>query len=329
MGLQRTTILRGPAKIVYDSHTFWTPDDIAVDIDEGASDVTTQMFGKVDALVVNPKVTVTFTPHSFTAAGPAEPAFAAICAVLIPAIFTNGYHGTAYLGAGAEKEMSIWASDGNLLVLKNAVISKPPQLILSADKPLFGSMTVTGICKTTSNDIDLGVLNSLYDLDAAQADPGLAFLGVPTYLQRRYKGNLGTQTGFTEIWPEGGWTIDFNPSWRERTIQGLTVDFELTGMEIVARCVPTGPTLLQVANLHAVGGNGGASWAQGARMSQQQTTHDLVIKTGADATVFTLGKPVLRSPGFRFGQETLRFNEIGFHSQARFTTGTKAVLAAF
>jgi hypothetical protein len=329
MGLLRTAILRGPAKIVYDGHTFWTPDDISVDVDDGAQDVTTQMFGKVDALVTNPKITVGFTPHCFTAPGPSEPNFADICAKLIPPIFTTGTHGTAYLGSGSELTLSIWASDGNLLVIKNAIITKPPSLILSADKPMFGSMTVTGICKTTSSDIDLGIVNSLYDLDAAQADPGLAFLGVPSYLQRRYKGNLGTQTGFTEIWPEGGWTIDFNPSWRERQIQGLTVDYELQGMEIMAKCVPTGPTLVQVADLHGIGGNGGASWPQGSRMTAQQTTHSLVIATGGATTVFTLNKPILRSPGFRFGQETLRFNELGFHSIARFTAGAKAALAAF
>jgi len=329
MGLQRTAIVRGPAKIVYDSHTFWTPDDITVEVDDGIEDVSTQMFGKVDGLVVNPKITVGFTPHSFTATGPAEPTFAAICAVLIPAIFTTGTHGTSFIGASAEKTLVIWGSDGAQLTVKNAVITKPPQLILTADKPMFGSMTITGICKTTSSDIDLGVADSLYDLLAAQADPGLAFLGVPSYLQRRYKGNLGTQTGFTEIWPEGGWMIDFNPSWRERKIQGLTVDYELNGMEILAKCVPVGPTLLQVADLHAIGGNGGASWPQGARLSGQQTTHDLVIKTGGGTTVFTLNKPVIRQPGFRFGQESLRIGELGFHSQARFTTGTKAALAAF
>jgi hypothetical protein len=87
--------------------------------------------------------------------------------------------------------------------------------------------------------------------------------------------------------------------------------------------------LAQLADLHAIGGNGGASWAQGARLSGQQTTHDLVIKTGGGTTVFTLNKPVIRGPGFRFGQETLRFNELGFHSQARFTAGAKAALAAF
>lgn len=329
MGLVRTNILRGPAKIEYEGQTLWSPDDITIQIDDGFTDVSTSMFGRVDGLLVNPKITATFTPHAFTPDGTIETTFAAICAVLIPPIFTNGYHGTAYIGSASEKDLNIWGADGTLLTIQNCVITAPPNLILAADKPMFGSMTITGICKTTSSDIDLGQNDSLYNLVTGQADPGDAFLGVPSYLQRRYKGNLGTQTGFTEIWPEEGWTISFNPSWRERTVQGLTVDYELSGMEIMATCVPVGPTMLQVADLHAVGGNAGSSWAQGARLSGQQTTHDLVLKTGGDTTVFTLGKPVIRSPGFRFGQEVLRVGELGFHSQARFTAGTKAVLAAF
>lgn len=329
MGLLRTNILRGPAKIVYDSQTLWSPDDITVTIDEGIQDVTTSMFGKVDGLVVNPKMTVSFTPHSFTPDGTNETAIGAICAVLVPAIFTNGYHGTAYIGAGAEKTLVIWASDGTKLTLNNAVITGPPSITFAADKPIFGSMTVTGICKTTSSDIDLGVANAIYDLQAGQADPGQAFLGVPSYLQRRYKGNLGSQTGFTEIWPEEGWTVSFSPSWRERTVQGLTVDFELTGMEIMAACTPVGPTMVQVADLHGIGGNNGASWGQGVRLSTQQSTHDLDITTAAGTVVFTLNKPVIRNPGFRFGQEVLRTGELGFHAQARFAAGVKAALASW
>lgn len=328
MGLVRTAIIRGPAKIVYAAHTFWTPDDIAVEIDDGAESLATSMFGVVDALVTNPKVTVNFTPHSFTAAGNAEPTFAAICAILIPAIFTTGAVGTAALGAAAEVPLVIWGSDGNKLTIANAVITKPPALILSADKPLFGSMTVTGICKTTTSDIDLAVNGALYVLTSGEADPGLQFLGVPSYLQRRYVGNLGTQTGFTALWPEDGWTVDFQPSWRERKVQGLTIDYELAAMEILAKCTPVGPTLLQVADLHAVGGNAATAWGQGARMSGQQTTHSLLLKTGA-TTVFTLNKPIIRNPGFRFGAESLRIGELGFHSIARFTTGTKAAIATW
>jgi hypothetical protein len=100
-------------------------------------------------------------------------------------------------------------------------------------------------------------------------------------------------------------------------------------MEILAKCVPTGPTMKQVADLVAIGGTTGASWGQGSLMSAQQTTNDLTIVDPAAATVFTLKKPVLRRPGFRFGYQSLRVNELGWHSQVRFTAGAPGALAVY
>lgn len=331
MGLTRSLIVKGPAKIVYDSITYFTPDDISLNIDDGFVDVNSSMFGPhADRLVVNPKVTAQFTPHAIVGTGPAEVTRAAAMAALIPAIFTNGFYGTQYIGSGSEKELKIWSTNGELITISNAVITSPPSLMFSADKPIFGSCTITGICKTTSSDINLGAANSLLDVAASQADPGLAFLGVPSYLQRRYKGNLGSQTGFTEIWPEGGWQVQFSPQWRERQIQGLTVDFELVGMEIIVSCVPTGPTMSQLINLLGVGGDNGASWAQGKLQSGQQSTHDLVITDPSDSSSpFTLKKPVIRNPNFRFGHESLRNGEIQFVSTLRLSSGSAVALAAF
>lgn len=331
MGLLRTSLIKGPAKIVYDSITYFTPDDITFTLDDGAQDVNSAIFGPhVDRLIVNPKVTVAFTPHALVGTGPAEVTRAAAMAAIIPAIFTNGFYGTQYIGSGSEKTLTIWSTTGEQIVIQNAVITSPPSLTFTADKPIFGSMTVTGICKTTSSDIDLGQANSLFDTSTGASDPGLAFLGVPSYLQRRYKGNLGSQTGFTEIWPEDGWTVAFSPQWKERMIQGLTVDFELAGMEIIASCVPTGPSMAQILDLIGIGGDNGASWAQGKLQSSQQTTHSLVITDPSDASSpFTLNKPVIRSANFRFGHENLRNGEIQFVSQTRISTGSAVALGAF
>jgi hypothetical protein len=332
MGLTRSLIVKGPAKLVYNSVTYYTPDDVSVQIDDGAVDINSSMFGpKADRLVVNPKVTVQFTPHALISTGPAAVSRVNAMTGLIPAIFTNGFYGTQYLGgSGTELALQIWSSNGELVTVNNAIITQPPSLMFSADKPIFGQCTITGICKTTSSDINLGAANSLLDVAASQADPGLAFLGVPNYLQRRYRGALGSQTGFTEIWPEGGWQVQFTPQWRERQIQGLTVDFELVGMEIIASCVPTGPTMSQIINLVGIGGDNGASWAQGALMSGQQSTHNLTIVDPSDSSVpVTLNKPIIRSPGFKFGHESLRNGEIQFVSTLRLSSGSAVALAAF
>jgi len=331
MGLTRSLIIKGPAKLVYNSITYFTPDDVSLQIDDGAQDVMSSMFGPaIDRLVINPKVTVTFTPHALISTGPAAVTRVNAMSALIPAIFRNGFYGTQYLGSGSELTLQIWSSNGELVTINNAIITAPPSLTFSADKPIFGSCTITGICKTTSSDITLGVANSLLDVAAAQADPGLAFLGVPTYLQRRYQGALGSQTGFTEIWPEGGWTVSFNPQWRERQIQGLTVDFELVGMEVIASCVPTGPSMSQIINLVGIGGDNGASWAQGALMTGQQATHSLTIVDPSDSSVpVTLNKPIIRGANFRFGHENLRNGEIQFVANTRISAGAGVALAAF
>jgi hypothetical protein len=331
MGLTRTSIIKGPAKIVYNSITYFTPDDITLTLDDGGQQIGSSIFGpNADRLVVNPKVTVSFTPHALVGSGPAEVTRVNALTALVPAIFTNGFYGTQYLGSGSELPLQIWGTNGELVTLYNAVITAPPSVMFSANKPIFGSMTVTGICKTTSSDINLGLANSLFDISTGEADPGLAFLGVPSYLQRRYRGALGSQTGFTEIWPEDGWTVSFNPTWRERQIQGLTVDFELTGMEIIASCVPVGPSMSQILNLIGVGGDNGASWAQGKSMLAQQATHSLTIVDPSDSSVpVTLNKPIIRAGNFRFGHENLRNGEVQFVSTLRLNAGAAVALAAF
>ncbi len=330
MGLTRSLIIKGPAKIVLAGISYWTPDDISLEVDDGIVDVKSAMFGpKLDGLVINPKVSLAFTPHAMVGTGPAEVTRAAALAALIPAIFTNGFYGAQYIGSGSEKPCVIWSTTGEQVTIHNAIVTKPPSVQFAADKPIFGAVSITGICKTTGSDISLGAANSLYTVVASGAsDPGLPFLGVPSYLQRRYKGNLGTQTGFTEMWPEGGWTVEFNPSWKERQIQGLTVDFELAGMEVMVKGILTGPTMKQILDLLAIGGTGGASWPQGSLVSAQQTTHDLIITDPSDASApFTLKKPTIRKPGFKFGHDVLRNGEIGFHSQIRFTSGSAQALA--
>lgn len=325
MGLTRAKVLRGPAKISFGGLYFWTPDDISLMVDDGAEERRSSMFGPVDRMVINPKVSVTFTVQAVTAGT----TLTALLQALIPAIFTTGAYGTAYIGANAEATCTIWGTGGDQVVINSAVITKPPQVNFSANKPLLGATTITGICKTTAADIVLGANNSLYTASEGVADPGGQFAGLPSYLQQRYKGVWGTQAGFTEIWPEAGWTVDFNPSWNERKVQGLTIDYELSGMEIISKCVPMGPTMKQVLDVLGIGGTTGASWGQGSLMSAQQTTHDLTIVDSAAATVFTQKKPIIRQPGFRFGYEALRLNELAWHSQVRFAAGVPGALAAF
>ena len=325
MGLTRAKILRGPAKIAMAGLTFWTPDDITLEIDDGAEERKSSMFGPVDRMVINPKVTCSFTPQAVTTGTTLQ----ALLQAVIPAIFTNGYYGTAYIGSGSEVTCTIWATGGEQVVIANYVITKPPQVSFAANKPLLGALTVTGICATTSSDIVLGVNNSLYTVTTGVADPGGAFAGLPTYLQQRYKGVWGTQTGFTEIWAENGWDVMFNPSWNERKVQGMTVDYELSGMEIIAKCVPVGPTMKQVLDTQGIGGTSGASWAQGSLLSTQQSTNNLTIVDPSAATVFTQTKPIIRQPGFKFGYQSLRVNELAWHSQVRFTAGAAGALASF
>ncbi|GEM_PF-2382120 len=326
MGLTRAKVLRGPAKVNFGGLWFWTPDDINLMVDDGIEEKASSMFGpRVDRLVINPKVSLTFTPQGVTAGTTLQ----ALLQVVVPAIFTNGYYGTQYIGGGAEVSCTVWATGGDQVVIANAVITKPPTVTFSANKPLLGAMTITGICKTTGGDIVLGANNSLYTASEGVADPGGQFAGLPSYLQQRYKAVWGTQANFTEIWPEDGASVDFNPSWTERKVQGLTIDYELAGMEILAKCVPMGPTMKQVLDVLGIGGTTGASWGQGSFLSAQQTTNNLTVVDNNAATVFTLNKPVIRGPGFRFGYVALRVNELGWHSQVRFNAGAAVALASF
>ncbi len=332
MGLTRSSIVKGPAIVVCGGYTYWSQDDIALNIDDGIVELSSSVYGpRTDGILVNPKASFTFTPHACVKTGPTAMSRLEATTALVPSIFLTGAFGAQYLGSGgSEATWQIWSvSNGDLWTIYNGIITAPPSITYSADKPIFGQMTVTGITKTNSSDINLGMANSIFRYQASQSNPGLAWQGVASYLQRRYKCKLGSQTGYTEIWPEGGITISFKPSWKERQIQGLTIDFELAGMEIMARLVPTGPTPAQIVNLLGIGSDNGASWAQGALASSQQSTHSFTVQDPSDSSEpFVLNKPIIRKPGFVFSHSALRNGELGFQSIARFTAGAQDALAS-
>lgn len=322
MGLTRAYILKGPAKILYKTITYFTPDDIMLSIDDGGEDISSSMHGPgADRIVVNPKISVTFTPHAALTAASAEVTRVAMIGELIPAIFTNGFAGTPYIGTAADVPCVIWSTNGDKMVIPSAVITSPPTLTFSANKPIFGPVTITGVCAKPASDILLGAANSLYTVTGGEATVGVEWTAASSYLQRRYNGVLTAITGFTEIWPEDGWTVSFNPQWQEFKIQGLTVDYILQGMTVTASCVPVSNTMLELATVFKIGGAPGASWGQGALMSAQNAANLTIVDPSVPTNVMVLYAPSIHSTQFRFGHENLRTGELQFVSKKLFTAG--------
>jgi hypothetical protein len=331
MGLLRTALISGPAKVVFGTTSFWTSDDIQLTISDGFNDIESAMFGVVDKALVNPQITITFTQVAWAKEGTPDeiPTMAEVCAVLVPEAYrTWTYAGSHLIGSSSEVSCKIWGGNGDLWEVHNCVVTQPPEITLAADQPMFGPVTLTGLVKETSGDIDVGQIGSLYTYTASAAQPGSEYCGVPTYLQRRYKGAWASKAGHTEVWPQAGFQISFNPTLGEvRTVQGLTLDYSITNMEVMVSCVPIGPTAAQLLTIVGVGGSAGDEYLAGQLISEKQLDTDFVItETSASTAVFTLNGPVMRGHGFQFGREVLRQGEVAYVSQARFAAGVKANL---
>ncbi len=306
--LDRTTVLRGPAHIVRDSVTFHAQAAITAEPNLTRFQIETSRSGKVDERALDATWPVKFVPTGEINAD--------ILAALFPAAYLNPVIGTSIFPS-TDKTLvvtGITHTTGNVFTLKSSALTRMPNLVLAANKTLFGEAEFTGIRQKSTAWSTAGSLTGISDQGspaAGDSDPA----DIPSEPATAAWGSI-----IADIETEAGWTIEptleLKPEVSDR--EG-TYDMTLVGVGYMAKCRPLGPSMATIQNAMA---HQGTSAARGA--SLRPLSADLTLET--TTLTATVKNAALVSAGFRWGANELRIGEIGFVAQRNYDAGAYGAL---
>jgi hypothetical protein len=217
----RTTIVRGPCKVTYDSQTFYSKAGVVLTTTNSTFDKETDAYGIVSKSKTDFTIVVEFEPVGEIEA----------LAVLFP-------HGNTAMGASiygnTDKNLVIVSADKKYTIL-NAQITQMPTISCSATKTAFGSVQFTGLLKIGGDPENI----EDYYTTAAGESIGTAF-NPALIVTAPYKATLGAMTPF---FSQDGFEISFDLSLNPVMVDGIgTVDMSMGNVGCNITCIPTGPT---------------------------------------------------------------------------------------
>jgi hypothetical protein len=215
----RTTIVRGPCKIGFDSATFYSKGGVSLTMTNATFDKETDAYGVVSKSKTDFQIVVEFEP-----VGEIED-----LAKLFP--YGNTAMGASIYG-GTDKPLVITAADATYTI-NNAAVTQMPSIRCSANNTAFGTVQFTGL-------LDLGgdpsVLADYYAV-AGGASIGTDFDPLKI-ITAPYRATLGAIGPF---FSEGGFEISFDLSLNPVAVDGIgTVDMSLQNLGATITCIPTG-----------------------------------------------------------------------------------------
>jgi hypothetical protein len=215
----RTTIVRGPCKITYDSQTFYSKAGVVLTTTNSTFDKETDAYGIVSKSKTDFTIVVEFEPVGEIEA----------LAVLFP-------HGNTAMGASiygsTDKNLVIVSVDKTYTIL-NAQITQMPTISCSATKTAFGSVQFTGLLK---KDGDPQNIEDYYTTTTGASigtgfDPSLI-------VTAPYTATLGALDPFLS---QDGFEISFDLSLNPVVVDGVgTVDMSMGNLGCNISCIPTG-----------------------------------------------------------------------------------------
>jgi hypothetical protein len=292
----RTTIVRGPCKIAYDSATFYSKGGVSLTMTTSTFDKETDAYGIVNKAKTDFQVVVEFEP-----VGEIEH-----LTVLFP-------HASTTIGASiygsTDKPLVITAADATYTI-NNAAVTQMPSIRCSANNTAFGSVQFTGIVDKSGNP---SLLADYYAVGAG-ASIGAAFLA-SSIITAPYTATLGS----LNFYSEAGFEIAFDLSLNPVTVDGMgTVDMSLQNIGVNITCIPTG-----------VAENSFDTYFGSLDVGEDLATASLEIKTttigGLD---FDCAAVQILDLQKRFSPTDNRLGQLTMASRRNFATGVPSALFA-
>lgn len=223
MSIDRTTLLRGPGVITYDSASIHSTDDILVTLVEEYSDKITSGFARTGRALKNRYLEVKATPAMWTD-----------LAKIFP--YASAQIGDTVYGA-TDKPLVITPRNGAQLTLTNAAITALPSLKLASGQPTFkGAITWTCL---VANATSASVMDNFYVLGAAASNVLLTGFTAANVKASRYTGTRNSVT----LRSDQGFDIDFSLSleWDQPDGEPYT-QARISALNVSAKCRPVGLT---------------------------------------------------------------------------------------
>lgn len=215
----RTTIVRGPCKITYDSQTFYSKGGVSLTMTNSTFDKETDAYGVVAKSKTDFQVVVEFEPVGEIEA----------LTVLFP--YASTTIGASIYGS-ADKPLVITSVD-KTYTINNAAITQMPSIRCTANNTAFGSVQFTGLVDKSGDPSSLG------DYYSAASGGSIGSVFDPTKIVTApYTATLGSTGPF---YSEAGFEIAFDLSLNPVTVDGMgTVDMSLQNLGANITCIPTG-----------------------------------------------------------------------------------------
>lgn len=215
----RTTIVRGPCKIAYDSQTFYSKGGVTLTQTNTTFDKESDAYGPVSKAKTDFQIVVEFEP-----VGEIE-------ALTVLYALGNTAMGTGIFGA-ADKPLVITAVD-KTYTIKNAAITQIPSIRATAGNTAFGSVQFTGLLSIAGDPSDV----TDYIAITSGGSIGAAF-SPAAIITAPYTATLGAIGPF---FSEAGFEIAFDLGLSPVLVDGIgTVDMALQSLGATITCIPTG-----------------------------------------------------------------------------------------
>lgn len=301
--IDRSTIIRGPAIVAYNSITMYVKDAIKVAMKTITFDKMTSSYGKVDEALSEIMYEITFTPAGkWTGLSTLWP-------------HTTPSIGSSIFGA-TDKNLTIQTHAGQLLTFKAAAVTKMPDILLSATKTLIGPVTFTAIGANNTAWTDTAkrtivAANAFADTSFAPAD----------LVTQAYTVAWGAASPFDSMNTEDGVVI--SPSMTTKAVltddQG-TVDMTLENVEVSAKFTPVG---ISETNLQTFMKQQGATVLRGASLGTINAAAFNVSGTGVYVRIYNASP---KNGTIQFDKALNRIGEVELVGTAQFSVGVRQPL---
>lgn len=300
MPIDRTLILKGPAKLVHDSATIFSEADIVVNFITDYFDVATSAFGSLGRRVQSRRIEVQLVPKMW-----------GDLTKLFP--YASAAIGSTVFGA-TDKPLVITPANGAPLTLANVAVTAMPSVVLSHGKAILGSMTFTALC---ANSGDPATQANWFSYGTAASGVALTGFDLTKVPNTRYSLEWNSVT----YQSEQGYNLDFNLGLDPDVVDGEgIVNYRITALDASLKFVPTGKTEANLATL--------LGWTV-APGGQPTLSNAVVTAAGTGNPIVTLVNAQVMQGSAAYGAATNRLGEIELMSVRKVTSGAIDALWTF
>ena len=328
--MTRAVLAGGPASLTLTDaastpQTIFLLDDSRLALDRVSSVITSALYGDGDEVGTDFMVKGSGTPMLYQPTTTARALFpfstvSGSTLSILPQIGRSIF-GTTFgaVTAGQTDCTALWASpNGDTFLVANYGISKPPDINLGTNKPIFGPIEIVGIISTAAGAagfFDPNVANAYYTTGTA----GFSYLALDTtHLGRGSYTATWAGKNITSSQTQDGFQITHEYKVEARQAYGgLTCDMILVSWRVMCKFIPVGgnATMANIQSDQAMGGLVGS--LQGKRLGLSAA--DLTITTSNPSSYefnpsVVIKGAMMKTAGFVFGNKPLRNGEIGFVS---------------